>query len=70
MSNEHGNFYCLNCFHFFGTKKQTWITLESPKKYLEANFFVIVWWFLKTLRYLEITRFVSHADFESLIENI
>ena len=31
-SKYHVGFYCLNCFHSFATKKQTWIASKSMWK--------------------------------------
>ena len=37
-SNHNGDFYCLNCFHSYTTKKKT--NLKSMKKY--AKIMIIV----------------------------
>ena len=36
-SEDHGDFYCLNCLHFFATEKN----LNRLKKYLEIKTFAI-----------------------------
>ena len=45
-SKHHGDFYCLNCLHFFGTEKK----LESNAKACE-NKNIMLQCLLKTLKY-------------------
>ena len=35
-SKNHGDFYCLNCLHYFRTEKE----LESHKKYLKIKIYI------------------------------
>ena len=37
-SKHHGDFYCFDCLHSFATKNK----LESHKKYVKINIFVIL----------------------------
>ena len=46
-SKCHGDFYCLNCFHSFATKKN----FNCIKEYVKTKIFLTLYCFLKTLKY-------------------
>ena len=72
-AKHHGDFFCLNCLHIFGTENKR----ESRKKVCKnKNFYVLMP--SKDTKILEINqyqktdiaRFIIYADLECLIENI
>ena len=75
VSSKHvGDFYCLNCLHFFRTKSK----LERHKKVCEDKDFCSVAMLYKNTKILgfnqyqksDKTPFIIFAEFESLIEKI
>ena len=38
-SKHHGDFYCMNCLHYFATKKKT--NLNRIKKYVKIKIFIM-----------------------------
>ena len=47
ISNYNENFYCLNCFHLYSTKK----TLKNMARYVKIMIIVIEKCLMKTIKY-------------------
>ena len=73
-SKHHGDFYCLNCLHFFATKNK----LQSHKRVCENEDFCNIIMFSEDTKVLEFNQyqkfdkapFIIYVDLECIIEKI